>query len=613
MDDRPTAPSPLEASLSRDTAVNTARLIATRWAAGVTVLAATAFCVRVLALPLPEPALYALGGFILLYNAILAWLTRRARTPDDALYLRRTRRLVLLQVALDWLSMAVFLHLTGGATSPAITFFFLHVVMVTILLPGESPYVYAALAVGVVALIAALEGAGALPHYVVISGLPPDLHTNGLYVAGQVIFFAVALFAATYLTATIMARLRERERQIAALFQVTRDVSSSLDVTEVLEQLTRNAAEALAVPGASIRLLEERSEQLSMVASYGLSQTYLGKGPVSLSQSRLDREALAGRQAVVIREVATDSRVQYPRQMADEGIRSMLVVPIVGRRRPLGVLRVYSDEPDHFTADEADFVMAIARQGAAAIENALAHDALQRAEQERAQFVRMVTHELRAPVTGSQSLLRVLLRNLAGDMTAQQRDIISRLNARMDALLALVNDLLALAASKSVEMGEPPAPLPLQPAVRGVVDRLAALAEEKGVALSYDAPAAPLVVSATEDGLARIFDNLIGNAVKYTPEGGSVKVTVSARNGDATVVIADTGIGIPKDALHRLGEEFFRASNVKEAGITGTGLGVAIARQLIDSFGGRMNAESIEGEGTTISVTFPLVAAAQAR
>ncbi|MCZ7546782.1 MAG: hypothetical protein M5R40_26120 [Anaerolineae bacterium] len=149
---------PLEASLPRDSASNSARLIATRWAAGVMVLLATFFCVHALNLSLPETALYVVGIAILVYNSALWWLKRRTYTPDVTLYLRRIQRLVLLQVALDWLSMAVFLHLTGGVTSPGIAFFFLHVLMVTILLPGQSPYVYAGLAVGVVIGITVLEG-----------------------------------------------------------------------------------------------------------------------------------------------------------------------------------------------------------------------------------------------------------------------------------------------------------------------------------------------------------------------------------------------------------------------------------------------------------------------
>lgn len=600
--------SPIAASRLPGIISNSTRLIATRWVAGVTVLVATAFGARVANLPLPEAPLYLVGAIILVYNAALVWLTRRAYTPDDALHRERIRRLVVLQVVLDWLSMAAFLHLTGGVTSPAMAFFFLHVVMVTILLPGRSPVVFAAAAVGVVVLITILEGGGALPHYTVIPGLPADLHSNSLYALAQTLFFAVALFATVFLTASIMERLRERERQVAVLLQTSRDVSSTLNLTDVLNRLARSAAQALSAPAASIRLLDESGDRLNVVAAYGLSQAYLDKGPVEPTNP-LAREVLAGH-AVIVKEATTDSRIQYPQKVIEEGIHSMLVVPIAARR-PLGILRVYAREPDHFTPEDADYVMAIARQGATALENALAHDALQRADQERAQFVRMVTHELRAPVTGAQSLLRVLLRDLVGELTAQQRDIIGRLENRLEALLALINDLLALAATKSVGKEQALTPVPVQPLVRRVVERLASQAEEKGLAFTFEAPADGYTIYATEEGLLRIFDNLIGNAVKYTPQGGTVAVRIQVheinRPSSVVITVADTGIGIPEDAIEKLGEEFFRAPNARQSGITGTGLGLAIAKQLIAHFGGLMSVHSALGEGTTFTVTFPLI------
>ncbi len=602
----PQHPSPLEATLARDTVVNSNRLIVTRWGAAVLVGAATFVCVRLLRLPLPELPLYLLALFILAYNSALVRLTRSV-CRDDALCLGCIQKLVILQVAFDWVSMAVFIHLTGGLTSPATPFFFLHVLMVTILLPGQSPYIYVALAVGVTLVIAALEASGILPHYTVIPGLPPDLHTNQTYVLAQIIFFATALFAAAYLTASVMARLRERERQIVALFQTTRDVSSTLNLTDVLERLARSAAEALNGLGASIRLLDESGDRLTVAASYGLSAAYFDKGVVDLSHNPLVREVLT-KGPVIVREAAFDRRIQYPQKVVEEGIRGMLAVPIIGRDGPLGLLRVYADTPDYFIEDDIDFVVAIARQGSTAIENALAHDALQQADQDRAQFVRVVTHELRSPVAGAQSLLRVLLRDLAGTLTPQQYDIIARINRRMDALMDLINDLLAFAATKSVGRRDPLAAVPLQPALHRVIDKFTSQADEKHITLSFEAPDTPLSVRANEDGLARIFDNLIGNAVKYTPEGGSVnvQVAVGVPSTVSLVTISDTGIGIPADMLDRLGEEFFRAPNAKQAGITGTGLGVAIVKQLIDHFGGQMTVQSVEGEGTTFAVTLPL-------
>ncbi len=595
----------LDSLLPGDITINTRRLIRTRWAAGGLALVATAFTTRVLGLPLPEVALYLVGLAVLAYNALLCWGMRRAQTNHGEARLKRVRRLVVLQVGLDWVAMAAVVHLTGGITSPAIPFFLIHMLMVTILLPGQSPYIYTAMGLAVLVAIALAEQANLLPHRTVIPGLPERLHLNIAYVGAQLGFLTITAFAIVYLTQSILARLEERERQIAALFQTTQAISSTLSLPEVMERLAQSAAEALDMPSASIRLLDESGEQLAMTGSYGLSRDYVEKGPVDLARSPLDEEALRG-QPVIIDEAGQDNRLQYPQEIEAEGIRSIVVVPIIGRGRRLGVLRVYSGEPHRFSSTDADFVMAIAQQGATALENALAHEELQKAHQARGQFVRIVTHELRAPVGGAQSLLRTLLRGLAGDLNERQQDMLERMGRRLDALMDLINDLLGLAASKTPELEEAATRLPLQPVIRQVVDRWSDQAHEKGIDLRADLPGEALPVIASEEGLARVFDNLVGNAVKYTPPGGCVTVSVVERPTGAVVSVADTGVGIPEEDLSSLFQEFYRASNARRSEIPGTGLGLSIAKQLVERYGGSIGVQSAEGEGTTFKVTLPI-------
>jgi signal transduction histidine kinase len=328
---------------------------------------------------------------------------------------------------------------------------------------------------------------------------------------------------------------------------------------------------------------------------------------VELSRSALDREAIAGR-AIIVHDAPHDPRIQYPKEVAAEGIGSILVLPITGRSRTLGVLRVYAEQPRRFTPADADFVLAIARQGAIAIENAMAHEALQNSEKARALFVRTVTHELRAPVSGAQSLLRVLVRGMAGELTPHQREILDRVEARLGSLMELIADLLALAASKTAELQERPRPMSLQESLQRAVDLASHEAAEKQVYLSYEAPAKEILVRATPDGMGQIFANLVGNAVKYTPPGGRVTVALAREPSCAVITIADTGMGIPAEDLSHLWEEFFRAGNAKRSGIPGTGLGLSIAKRLVETFEGVISVQSTEGKGTTFTVTLPIAA-----
>jgi signal transduction histidine kinase len=114
------------------------------------------------------------------------------------------------------------------------------------------------------------------------------------------------------------------------------------------------------------------------------------------------------------------------------------------------------------------------------------------------------------------------------------------------------------------------------------------------------------VVLATEAGLDRIWANLVGNAVKYTPAGGQVAVNLCQSGDEISVAVTDTGIGIPPDALPHLFEEFYRAPNARAAKIPGTGLGLAIVKELVDRYSGRIYVESKMGEGTTFTVALPM-------
>jgi signal transduction histidine kinase len=596
---------PIEVLLESEIVGNSFRLILTRWVAGVGVFIATAVCTHLLHLPLPELLLYITGSAILLYNALLTWLIVRISRADEPQQQVQVSHLVTLQVALDWASMAIFVHLTGGITSPAIPFFLIHMLMVAILLPGQSPYIYVGLGIGALGLVVALEWVRWLPHYVVIPALPATLHTDPVYVAAQMSFISIIAAAGVYLAATIVNEVHARERQIATLLQTTQAVSSTLSLQAVLDRLASSAAKALSKPGAAIRLLNASRERLEMSASHGLSQSYLDKGPIELAHSAIDQAAIMG-QSVIVSETADDARLQYPQQVLAEGIRSILAVPIIGREGPLGVLRVYSRLPNDFTEKDAVFVIAIARQGATAIENALVHDALQKSEQERAEFVRIVTHELRSPVTGAQSLLRVLLKEMLGTLNEQQSDILSRIERRLDVLYNLINDLLALAASKTTMMQEASQPLPLKPIINQVIDMLSTQAEEKQICLKYSAPKRELIVTASSDGLTRIFENLISNAIKYTPDGGSVTIAVEEVPAGVTITVADTGIGIPSEDLPNLWNEFFRARNARESQIVGTGLGLSITKRLVERYQGVISVQSAEKQGTRFSVTLPL-------
>jgi len=588
----------LDVPASTDLVKNSRRLIRLRWLAGLALLTVTLINEYALGVNMPARALYSLGAAILVYNSLLWWVSRAVGTSWS-------QPIATGQVVLDTLALVFSVHLTGGVESLATHFFLFYVLLAPILLPGRTGYLYVWLVIAAVVGVIGLEAGGVLPHYRVRPSLPPDLHRDPLYIAAKLSFFITVALVTASLTIPIVREFREREQRITTLYQSIRTLSSSLDLTQVLNQLACAVTQALQAKGTSIRLVDETGAQLKIAAAYGLSKEYLDKGPVETESSPIDRSVLSGH-PVIVHDVSQDGRFQYPSEILAEGIHSVLCVPLMGRRGPLGVLRVYGHRPDCFGEEETNFVQAIARQGATAIENALAFDELRRTDQVKSQFVRAVTHELRSPVTGAQSLLRPMMRNLAGDLNEAQCEVLRRLSDRLDALQMLIDDLLDLAAGKVEGLERELEPVSLITAARNVVDRLSGLAGEKSVDLCMAHVPRSIAVVASEEGLERILLNLIGNAVKYTPAGGRVDVRLQRRDGEAVIRVTDTGIGIPDADLPHLFEEFFRARNAKKAGIVGTGLGLAIVKNLVERYKGRISVQSTLDKGTTFTIVLPL-------
>lgn len=161
-----------------------------------------------------------------------------------------------------------------------------------------------------------------------------------------------------------------------ALYGVVTVINSSLNPQVVLQQVVGQVAEALEVKACTLRLLDRTGKYLLASASHGLSKGYLRKGQVDLLKSRIDADVLGTGKPVYIADVTNDARFQYPDAAKAEGIASIMVAPLLVDKKPIGVLRVYTEKVREFTEAERDFLMAVANIAAIAIENARLHEAL---------------------------------------------------------------------------------------------------------------------------------------------------------------------------------------------------------------------------------------------
>jgi signal transduction histidine kinase len=587
-----------------------------RWAAALGVLVATWFASSILNIQLPLWPLYTVGLSILFYNALfLLYLKRleREAISEAAIF----DRFAKVQTSLDWLAMILLVHFSGGVESPLLFYFIFHLIIASILLSPLACYFFATLAALAMGALAILEYGSLIPH-ISLGSIPASLYQNGLYVASILVFFTTCLYISVYLATSVTTNLRKKDEEllrlqqrlssayqrIQTLYDVTRTVSSTLNLEEVLTLIAQSAVEAMQVKACTIRLLDESGQIVDTVAAYGLSEQYLTKGPIDVQKSLHTYQTLSG-QPTIISDTSRDNRLQYPAEARAEGINSMLCVPLLIKGKAEGVICVYSTEPDHFSESDAEFLSALASEGAIAIENARTYQALEMADRAKSDFVQMVTHELRSPLSAVQSMLRVLEEGYVGPITSKQQDLIQRSKRRVSFLLALVNDLLELAAGKVEQLEGEKKKVVLNETIAKIIELMQASAEEKGLELKVEMAKEPLVLIGIEDGLERVFMNLVSNAVKYTPAGGSVAVRAWSENDQIKVKVSDTGIGVPEEALPRIFDEFYRAKNAKAMEMEGTGLGLAIAKDVVEQHGGQISVKSVVGEGSTFYVTLP--------
>ncbi|HEV2438639.1 MAG TPA: ATP-binding protein, partial [bacterium] len=227
-----------------------------------------------------------------------------------------------------------------------------------------------------------------------------------------------------------------------------------------------------------------------------------------------------------------------------------------------------------------------------------------RTDMVRREFVANVSHELRTPLTSVRALAEALAGGAAQDREAGPR-FLDRIIAEIDRLTLLVNDLLDLSAIESGSAKLEMDAVPLGEVIEDVVTKFRPMADGRRIALRGSGAQAPLRAWADRARLTQAVANLVDNAIKYTPDGGTVTVEGEARDGMVAIAVADTGIGIASEHLPRIFERFYRVDRSRSRSLGGTGLGLSIVKHIATSHGGEVEVKSIEGRGTRFTLLLP--------
>jgi PAS domain S-box-containing protein len=301
-----------------------------------------------------------------------------------------------------------------------------------------------------------------------------------------------------------------------------------------------------------------------------------------------------------IEDIAAERDLIRDEEARELGLHGLVAVPVRSGTTTLGVVELLATEPRPRDEQLAALMVHLGQQ----IGQYLDRKASEReAELLKDQFFALVSHELRTPLTSIIGYLELVLED-GETLSSNQRRFLSVVDRNARRLLRLVGDLLFVAHVEAgrlaLEMGDVDLPTLTREAVEAARPR----AEAKHLALEATTQEIP-PMAGDRDRLAQVLDNLVSNAVKFTPDGGSVSVRLDARDSEALIEVKDTGVGIPAAEQSRLYERFYRASTATERAIPGVGLGLTIAKAIVEAHGGELGFDSVEGRGTTFRVRLP--------
>ena len=386
--------------------------------------------------------------------------------------------------------------------------------------------------------------------------------------------------------------------------RISRSVHTSRSVNEMLDLAVRTTAEALHAKGAILRILNLKSDEFELGASYGLSEKYLSKGHVA--RKGLYIETPGNQRPIIIRDVPRDPRVQYPREAQEEGIQMMMDLPLILANDVVGLVRIFFSEARDFSEEELEFTEAIAEQCAYAIDKATLIDR-QRIEYQHlagkteklsslGRLAAGIAHEINNPLGGILLYGTNLIKKIPKESPLHEGlEVIINETMRCK---RIIQDLLEFSRER------PPSRAMVN--INGIIEKTLSILENefrlKHIHIKRDLLKEMPEILLDTSQLEQVLVNLLINAIEANQVGGTVTIRslLGAERERVRVEIADTGCGISSEHMARIFEPFFSTKP------KGTGLGLAVSYGIVQNHQGSIWATSRPGQGTCFTVELPI-------
>lgn len=403
--------------------------------------------------------------------------------------------------------------------------------------------------------------------------------------------------------------LKAQLKKLIRLVEISIRLNSTMDPEQLVQSIIQSATELLDCEAASLLLFDESTQKLHFAAATGADPKKLAEIPVPKDHSIAGVVFRENRQ-VVANDVNEDPRhYEFVSEQVHFKTRSLIGVPMRVRDRVTGVLEALNKTEGVFGKDDADILSIIANQAAVAIHNARqmqalgnAYQEIQRADDMKTRFLALASHELRTPLQHILGYGSILKQSTDDKVTDAASKVVDAANHMKEIIDTMTN----LELIKKGEMSSEFSQVSLQSILDKALQNKMAEIKKHAHQMEWLVPMQPIMINADVEKLPAVFSAILENAIRFTPDGGRITVMAESKKNMVEIQISDTGIGIPDAELDNIFREFYQVEQHLTRTYGGLGLGLSVARGIVNLHGGKIWAESAgEHKGCTITIQLP--------
>lgn len=392
--------------------------------------------------------------------------------------------------------------------------------------------------------------------------------------------------------------------RLRVAYSVNEDILKADSFEDTLNLLVDRISQVMSVEIVSFMLVSKNKSELVMRLAKGLENSIIENEKVKLGEGVSGWVAETG-EPLLIKDISKDSRFQQ--RNGKYHTNSLLSVPLKLRNKVIGVINVNNKvSKTSFNEEDLNLLKTIADAVAAVVVNAGLQEDVKKLDELRLDFIANVSHELKTPLTALKESVGIMLDEIAGKVTDKQKKVLELAEKNINRLNRLIDNLLDFSKLEAERKAMKRSLFNVAGMINSAIETLRPLAAQKRIKLTnHRLPSEKIEIWGDEDRLSQVVTNLIGNAIKYNLPEGKIEVSLINLDSSIKLCVADTGIGIPEEDFDKIFDRFKRVEEIVKGKIEGAGLGLAIAKDIVDMHGGDITVESKIDIGSKFTVNLP--------